>query len=692
MTHPSDLAKIDQILDAFEREAESCPQSAAFVQRVLDSLASISGAKSASLYAMVCMPSGASASSLASSTSPSAPQPAESLWLRLSHVGGDLPQDIPDWLRGITLTDRGSLPNNHSLDHPRLCRRSGGYAYYAVGVSGDLGLSGAMVLAFAEPCPSAADDGIYALIDGFADVLAHQQRALQRSTAAELESTLDRFLAELYRSGTGAEFAACLAHDLPAVLRCQRVTVLRRALVGNWRVQAVTGAAQVAHRTELVVAIEDLVTEKLDLQRPIACRAPAVLAINSSGVAPPEGSSARNITEDQAADTLILPLALGTPSQRSHERVPVVVVLQWPMHESLVSNVSRVRRVVHHLITAGQRVQRQVPTISWRRPWALPYHLSSSRAWMGFVATLIGVGLIWASANFKVDFYIESMGQLEPVEQRLIFATHDSQVDEMMVDDGQNVVAGQVLIQLKSADLELRARELDGEIATALKRRDGLTIAMNQLNPNQADSLVTSRQLAAEIESLNVKLSGLRQLRDLLERQSESLQLHSPIRGTVITWDAKRNLESRPVRRGDALLKIAEVTGPWRLRLWVPDREMKHVREAFLQQPSLGEAGQDKISSPREADVQFRLISRPGENFYGTLMAIGNTVQMLSDTGPVVAVDFSINHQEVEGLQVNATTSGRIHCGQRPWWYVWSRTLIESLQRRFWISGDYAQS
>lgn len=671
MTQALDLARIDQILDNLDHEAEDEPDIRKFTFRLLEQLKLVTGANSAAFVTAID-------SEVQSTTGLTSQE--RSSWVTLALAGEPLDDQFAKRLEplcGITGKPANGLP-------PRLHRtwREDGRAYFATALCGDMGLLGAIVFTISEPCPSAAEDGLIALLQGFAEVFGDRLRGHERRSWAELQSVFDRFLTELYAAPGHTELAGCLAHDLPSLVKCQRVAVVRQTKMGRWRVEAVTGAAQIKHRTETIVAFERLVRKASRSGKPLLCRAPDSLRIATFNGSE-EATLNNGLAETEIPDTLLLPLADrgSVPGQGSGSSL--VLVLQWAAADQLNANIVTIRRVMPHLSAAWSHANRR----AWWTPGSVISNLLGKRSRLAvfarWAALSVVVGsLIWATSDIEVDFDIEAKGKLEPVDQRFIFATHDGYVEDLAVEDGSQVVPGQLLVQLRSSDLELRQREIEGEIATARKRRDGLSIAINQLNPGQRDTLITSRQLAAEVESLDEKLRGLAGLQELIRKQQDSLALRCPIEGSVVTWDARRNLESRPVKRGDSLLKVAQISGPWRLRLWVPDREIAHLKE-FGSTPNDNQ-NSDVRTGPA---VTFRMISRPGESYQGTLVSIGNTVQVFDDLGPAIPVDFLFDREQVPGLQVNATAVGRIHCGRRLWWYVWSRSLIETIQRRFWFIG-----
>jgi len=666
MTQATDLARIDQILDKLEHEAADEPDIRKFTLRLLQQLRLVTGATSAAFVAAI----------EPTVRSTRLENTADTSWITLGLVGEAIDDESVEPL--MSLAD---VSDDQTRSLPRLAWRVGGRAYFARGLFGDMGLLGAVVFAVSEPCPSAAEDGLLALLHGFAEILGDRLRSHERRSWAELQSLFDRFLTELYAAPDHAELVGCLAHDLPSLVKCQRVAVVRQTKTGRWRVEAVTGASQIDHRTETIVALERFAPKVAASRQPLLCRAPDSLRLTPSHKedipSHQEGGGA------DAPDTILLPLADRSFTPGRAWASSQILVLQWSEAEGVNASIPSIRRVMPHLATAWSHTDRKSRSTAGSFISNLLGNSSRAAALARWTVLTVVVGsLIWATIDIEVDFDIEAKGKLEPVDQRFIFATHDGHVEELAVEDGSQVVPGQLLVQLRSSDLELRQREIEGEIATARKRREGLSIAINQLNPGQRDTLITSRQLAAEVESLDERLRGLASLQELVRQQQDSLALRCPIEGTVVTWDARRNLESRPVKRGDSLLKVAQISGPWRLRLWVPDREISHLKE--FGSASDGDQKSDVRSVP---EVTFRMISRPGENYRGSLVSIGNTVQVFDDLGPVIPVDFSFDRQQVPGLQVNATAAGRIHCGRRVWWYVWTRSLVETVQRRFWFLG-----
>src|SRR5206468_461032 len=102
----------------------------------------------------------------------------------------------------------------------------------------------------------------------------------------------------------------------------------------------------------------------------------------------------------------------------------------------------------------------------------------------------------------------------------------------------------------------------------------------------------------------------------VLESQREDLLVRSPLTGQVLTWNLRQSLESRPVLRGQLLLQVADLTGPWILEAEIPDDRVGHVLEA-----------RKKLGRPLA--VTFMIATEPGVLYQGNIekMALATDVR-----------------------------------------------------------------
>src|SRR5690606_5960269 len=109
--------------------------------------------------------------------------------------------------------------------------------------------------------------------------------------------------------------------------------------------------------------------------------------------------------------------------------------------------------------------------------------------------------------------------------------------------------------------------------------------------------------------------------------------------------------------RGQALLTVADLDGPWILELRVADDRAGHVLEARSKQDDL--------------EVTFLLASDPQHEYQGRItdVALATELDEAHDSALRVTVEFP--KRDVPGLRPGATAIAKIHCGRRSLGYVW---------------------
>ena len=266
---------------------------------------------------------------------------------------------------------------------------------------------------------------------------------------------------------------------------------------------------------------------------------------------------------------------------------------------------------------------------------------------------------------------IEADGVLEPAVLQTVFANLDGYVEELLVDDGQTVIAGQQLVRLQSPDLELRIEELSGELRTIREKRKALQIAGNQLDPDAPDLILSQNRIAAEVKQIDTQENNLQQQLKMLDAERDKATIVAPIAGVIVAKNLKQQITARPLRRGDALFRIVDLAGPWHLRIQVADRDSGYV---------LANQHANELKA-----LQFVIDSIPGEQFPAQVDWIANTVQNQYGTGCYVEMRAQIDDAIKPRTHMGASVRAYSRCGDQPLWFVWCRPLIESIQRRFWF-------
>ena len=287
------------------------------------------------------------------------------------------------------------------------------------------------------------------------------------------------------------------------------------------------------------------------------------------------------------------------------------------------------------------------------------------------VAVCLGGGIIYFMS--PTELVILAQGTLQASEQRFVFAPAEGYVDKIYVADGQIVQSGEVVATISSPPLQLQVNQIAAEIGLTDQKRAGLNITLNQLKPADDPTNLTDSRLAGEVQELEARRANLVEQKQLLDREQERLQLRSPIDGTVIAWEVEKYLENRPVRRGDTLLRIAALDQQWRLESTVADWESGYVVEAYGAMQA----------EHKSLAVEYVLASSPGVKRTGNVLSISSTMLDVDGGQHLEVMVEPDEMQESRRLGTSVTVS--IPCGRFPRWFVWTRSILDAVHRRFWF-------
>ncbi len=151
------------------------------------------------------------------------------------------------------------------------------------------------------------------------------------------------------------------------------------------------------------------------------------------------------------------------------------------------------------------------------------------------IVTLGGIGLI------PVRDHRRAVGVVESATRAEIAIQTDGLIREVLVEAGQTVEAGQVILRAENPDMEARLRELRAELRKwRLTERAAI-----------AGEAVDLQKAVAQIEAYEKELT---EVEDRLSR----LVLKSPQAGTVV-GGVMRQLEGRFLRRGEVVARVVRL-------------------------------------------------------------------------------------------------------------------------------------
>ncbi len=544
--------------------------------------------------------------------------------------------------------------------------------------SGDAGL----IEVFQRPNSApAAQQGYLAFLSALGELAADYQRnneLRQLRDRGALWRQFERFSADVHGSLDLAHVAYTIANDGRDLIGCDRVSV---ATVhgSRCRLAAVSGVDKLDRRAEVVRAIESLAKAVVAAGEPFWYAEGEVHA-------PPqiEAHLEQVLDETHARGLAVVPLLrpaeragddAAERSPRDERPIAALVVERFDGGGFDASQRERIGAVARQSASAiaNARTYENVPLMPlWRALGAIGW-LAQARQ---LPKTLLVLGLLAVAAIalmiIPADFEIAAKGELQPKVRREVFARSDGIVDRIVAEQGQKVSAGDLLVLLKKPQLDFEYSRLMGEIQTAQAKLSAIQASRLATGRDSAsNSQDKINQLSAEEEEVKSLLLSLEKQQKILIAQRKDLELRSPIDGTVLTWNAKDLLASRPVARGQTLLTVDDLSGEWVAELQVADNRIGHVLEA---------EERDKPELP----VSFQLASGPGATFHGTVSRVALSTETDKQNGSTVTVTVAFDRATIpaEQLRPGATVTAKIHSGRRSLGYVWLHELWETIQSR----------
>jgi hypothetical protein len=208
-------------------------------------------------------------------------------------------------------------------------------------------------------------------------------------------------------------------------------------------------------------------------------------------------------------------------------------------------------------------------------------------------AALIAVTVI---ACVPVPLIVDAPAVIRPETSHVICAPRDAVVDTVHVTHGQAVTRGELLLTLTDSSLQEQITSLVGRRSVLDQQRSRLIEALVESSSSksgQVDQVQMQRSLVAEeITALDEQLAVLRSI-------EQSLTIRADRDGIVDAWQIDGRLRSRPVRRGDELMRVVAAQSDWLVEARVPQNRIAHLSKLSQNDPVIAsvslEASPDEV-------------------------------------------------------------------------------------------------
>ncbi len=338
-------------------------------------------------------------------------------------------------------------------------------------------------------------------------------------------------------------------------------------------------------------------------------------------------------------------------------------------------------RYTRHASLALQNLESSGGLIGRRIAGMFPGVASSSRQRKLAWASVIAIAAI--VAIFPIPLTVDTPAIVRPAMSQIVTAPRDAVVDAIKVRHGETVMRGQALLSMVDVSLDEQISTLAGRRAVLVQQQSRLTEVMVDTSSAQLDRLERVQGersiVVEEIQSADSQLTILRRIKD-------SLVIRADRDGIVDAWQVESRLESRPVQRGDGLLRVISADTHWVVEARVPQNRIAHIRDATSGRHS------------GELTAKVSLDADTGRIMNASLIQIGPAVVADSDPTPATAVllrleqvtansiGSSHSHQDSSGAPARVM----FRCGRRPIAYVLFQDLIHAIDStaRMYLTGE----
>jgi len=637
------LKDADRVLDELELAARSEIPNATFFDQLLSSLKELTLAESSSVVLHL----------------------KSSGWVLLAQAGKGVLSFLDDMVRFAEKSSGEAFLTGEANEK----------SWLAVPIRRGRLEDGCLVIAFDSRIPASGLNSLSAIATAFAEVLAIRQMCRWESLLENRWASIQALSDKLSQLNSIDRMSELVANRLVSEFSAVRVSMVEgpNRKGKRPRMLATSGVPNLDRRSQILKNLERIALEVVQIGKPVF-RLDAVSSSDSL-----TSMDRGPLLEDGTFKNL---LAISTvDSSVRNESKGSVIILEWADRETMMEAMPAITHFIPTLCSAWQQQQRWLKVPRLARAWSrlAPNVLLSMIFYRAIqllaVVTLVGTVFWFLSRPYPMT--IEADAVLDPKRRRAIFSNVDGFVDDLLVEDGQTVEQGQLLAKLRSPALRLQIEEVMGQIKSISEKRNGLRVAVNQVSASSPETLVAQTRISAEILLLEAQEKQTRNKLDFLTKEQEKLNILSPIRGLVVSRDLRRELETRPLRRGDILFQVADLDGEWQLNVQIADRDSNYLKKHLAE-------------GDREATFVFD--SLPREQFRTKVKQVSATIENPTGTSPFLLVVADIESEVAKRAYMGANAHVRLTCGEQPFWFVWCRPLVEALQKRAWLPTDISNN
>lgn len=489
----------------------------------------------------------------------------------------------------------------------------------------------------------------------------HEQQDLARlSQHADAWSERLDFINETHSSIDFKETAYSIANEARRLLKCDRVSVAKWN-GSRCKVLAISSQDKFDNRANVVKKLGKIATAS------VSADAPFWILGDTEGIAPEVARKINDYLDEAHSRTLaVLPLFAKPPEtpdlemksrrKKKPKKLGALIieyfdqdVVEGSIEEDTKLIVGQSQLALENARKHGEIFMLPIwKRMGWLQKVLFQDHFAKTMTGLVALALLTLAMLFWPmDLEMKVD------GVMQPTNRRTIFAQTEGIVETVHVGNRAKVEEGDLLLELRSPELDLQIKDIEGRLMTLDQQIQSVKFQL----AGGFDDPAEMQEVTSTLQLYQKRKTNLIAQQHLIDLKKERLKLYAPINGTVVTWDAKRRLPGLPVTANQAVLAIDDLQGDWQLELKVPQNKIGYINRAIV------EAKEEPL------DVSFIVETNPNLRLEASLTELASRAEPSEQGIPEFRATAKANPEELSELRPGAGVTARVSCGEVKLWY-----------------------
>jgi hypothetical protein len=333
---------------------------------------------------------------------------------------------------------------------------------------------------------------------------------------------------------------ACLnlVNELARQLKCTRVT-LGWVKGRSVQLQAMSDTEDLKRHSEQVALVELAMSECLDQEQPVVYPPPQV----EEGKEPDPLLSQAIVHAHRRAVEAANNRHIASVPLRIHDEWVGVLTLERgeePFDAEMITHLQLVADVIAPQLKDRRESDRWLVGHAWQSVRKTASYLVGAKhvGWKLLAIAVLAVAI--AIVFVKIDYKVSAECVLEIDSKRIVSSPLESDLLDLRVVPGEQVVAGQLLAQLNDREMRLELAEAIGTQARA---------KLEEQQAGAEKKWADMRQARARADQAQARI-------DLLQYQIERAAITSPIAGMVLSGDWRQKVGG-VIPKGEPMFEIA---------------------------------------------------------------------------------------------------------------------------------------